>query len=572
LYLNAVTETKLVVDTSRGERLRINFDVTFPALPCSIVSLDAMDISGEQHLDVRHDIIKKRIDAHGNVIETRPDTIGAPKIERPLQRHGGRLEHNETYCGSCYGAEATDDDCCNNCEEVREAYRKKGWALSDPDLIDQCKREGFLQKIKDEEGEGCNIYGFLDVNKVAGNFHFAPGKSFQQSNVHVHDLLAFHKDSFNISHKINRLAFGDYFPGAVNPLDGYFVCAFFSYGLSDVVLCSSLASVANGSNIKTSAFVSACSVQWIQQTPNAMYQYFLKVVPTVFTDVNGHVIQSNQFSVTEHVKGAELGQLQSLPGVFLFYDLSPIKVGDLYRDTCFVLALPDQCLCHCWSNQKENGNRKVQLMLDAAEDLTWCLGIGIGPQENQCFKAKGTWPKALRPLSAQRQHVLVSARIKIGKEVGFVRPKTRSCFIFAKSEIHFHPTSGHDSPSIGLETVPSHLKPVPASALDLIVEEATVQAATRAVAQYIANQAPPQPPPINPQEEPFIYEGHDYMRRRMNERAQPNEEVSSRISIPKDRANSPTYSPSRTASWMRSQMSKGKISKPLSDDRIGRAK
>lgn len=27
------------------------------------------------------------------------------QIERPLQRHGGRLEHNETYCGSCYGAE-----------------------------------------------------------------------------------------------------------------------------------------------------------------------------------------------------------------------------------------------------------------------------------------------------------------------------------------------------------------------------------------------------------------------------------------------------------------------------------
>ncbi|KAL7221354.1 hypothetical protein ACSBR1_023332 [Camellia fascicularis] len=29
----------------------------------------------------------------------------ARSIEKPLQRHGGRLEHNETYCGSCYGAE-----------------------------------------------------------------------------------------------------------------------------------------------------------------------------------------------------------------------------------------------------------------------------------------------------------------------------------------------------------------------------------------------------------------------------------------------------------------------------------
>ncbi|KAL6578317.1 hypothetical protein OROMI_010645 [Orobanche minor] len=304
LYLYAVMETKLVVDTSRGERLRINFDVTFPALPCSIVSIDAMDISGEQHLDVRHDIIKKRIDAHGNIIETRADTIGSSKMERPLQRHGGRLEHNETYCGSCYGAEVADDECCNTCEEVREAYRKKGWALSNPDSIDQCKREGFLQRIKDEDGEGCNLYGFLDVNKVAGNFHFAPGKSFQQSNVHVHDLLTFQKESFNMSHKINRLAFGEYFPGVVNPLDG---------------------------------------AQWTQQTPNAMYQYFLKVVPTLFTDIDEHTIQSNQFSVTEHVKGSELGQLQALPGVFFFYELSPIKVTFTETHVSFLHFLTNVC-------------------------------------------------------------------------------------------------------------------------------------------------------------------------------------------------------------------------------------
>lgn len=102
--------------------LYLQFDVTFPALPCSILSLDAMDISGEQHLDVvrmdiilfspyseyvnylesgcvckcrvhvvqyfhvvfpcmqKHDIIKKRLDSHGNAIESRPDGIGAPKV------------------------------------------------------------------------------------------------------------------------------------------------------------------------------------------------------------------------------------------------------------------------------------------------------------------------------------------------------------------------------------------------------------------------------------------------------------------------------------------------------------
>lgn len=107
-----------------------------------------MDISGEQHLDVRHNIIKEIIDQHGNIIKTRVDRIGSPKIENPLQRHGGRLEYNKTYCGSCFGAEASNEDCCNSCKEVREAYRKKGWALKNPDLIDQCKREGFLQRLK----------------------------------------------------------------------------------------------------------------------------------------------------------------------------------------------------------------------------------------------------------------------------------------------------------------------------------------------------------------------------------------------------------------------------------------
>ncbi|KAG2254715.1 hypothetical protein Bca52824_084851 [Brassica carinata] len=67
-------------------------------------------------------------------------------------------------------------------------------------------------------------------------------------------------------------------------------------------------------------------VQWTQETLNGMYQYFIKVVPTEYTDVRGHVIQSNQFSVTEHFEKTEAGRTQSLPGVFFFYDLSPIKV------------------------------------------------------------------------------------------------------------------------------------------------------------------------------------------------------------------------------------------------------
>lgn len=36
-----------------------------------------------------------------------------------------------------------DDECCNSCEEVREAYRKKGWAVTNPDLIDQVDLDFF---------------------------------------------------------------------------------------------------------------------------------------------------------------------------------------------------------------------------------------------------------------------------------------------------------------------------------------------------------------------------------------------------------------------------------------------
>ncbi|TQD78058.1 hypothetical protein C1H46_036371 [Malus baccata] len=69
-----------------------------------------------------------------------------------------------------------------------------------------------------------------------------------------------------------------------------------------------------------------CSVQWMQEKPGGMYQYFIKVVPTLYTNIRGRTIRSNQYSVTEHYKSSELGHSQLPPGVFFYYDLSPIKV------------------------------------------------------------------------------------------------------------------------------------------------------------------------------------------------------------------------------------------------------
>ena len=126
---------------------------------------------------------------------------------------------------------------------ARRCGRRTGgaaWGFTDPQLIGQCAKEGFVEKLLAQDGEGCHLWGTLAVNKVpaptcilhiepyfciqrvpaqfadrenaqeaaacmayvlsgcchaqvAGNFHFAPGKSFQQGAVHVHDLVPFQR-------------------------------------------------------------------------------------------------------------------------------------------------------------------------------------------------------------------------------------------------------------------------------------------------------------------------------------------------------------------------------------------
>lgn len=57
-----------------------------------------------------------------------------------------------------------------------------------------------------------------------------------------------------------------------------------------------------------------------------------------------------QFSVTEHYRGTEIGNLQFLPGVFFFYDLSPIKVGfAAYQFRRYYLINLDTYLDHFWA-------------------------------------------------------------------------------------------------------------------------------------------------------------------------------------------------------------------------------
>jgi len=60
--------------------------------------------------------------------------------------------------------------CCNSCDDVKKAYVAKGWnALSVRNTAEQCIREAKYPSIVSKKGEGCQIYGYMLVNKVCAD-------------------------------------------------------------------------------------------------------------------------------------------------------------------------------------------------------------------------------------------------------------------------------------------------------------------------------------------------------------------------------------------------------------------
>mmetsp|Transcript_22591 Transcript_22591/g.63418 ORF Transcript_22591/g.63418 Transcript_22591/m.63418 type:complete len:397 (+) Transcript_22591:79-1269(+) len=294
-YLSVDVVPELSVDTTFGERLRINVDVVFPAAPCEFMSLDAMDVSGEHQLGITHNIYKQRLGRDGKPLSEDEVVDPGKKEDTTPPKPAMKVPETKPGCGSCYGAERNEGDCCNTCEDVQKAYSRKGWSFTGFDTIAQCVNEGYKEKMMAQTDEGCRFYGYLQVKKVQGNFHFSPGRSFDSHHSHVHDINVQFMDKWNMSHRIERVSFGQDYPGIQNPMDGV-------------------------EKISTDAFSST-------------YSYFVKIVPTTYTAFAGEEIRTNQYSVTEHYRPVEKpnpqargGQHHGLPGVFFHYDLSPIQV------------------------------------------------------------------------------------------------------------------------------------------------------------------------------------------------------------------------------------------------------
>lgn len=199
-----------------GERMEIHMNISFPQVPCELLTLDVMDVSGEIQAGVMHGVNKVRTAA----VSQGGDDIAV----NALNLHDGEAKHLEpNYCGQCYGAPAPPNaaktGCCNTCSEVRDAYASVSWSFGRGENVEQCEREHYGQHLDEQEGEGCRVEGAIRVNKVIGNFHFAPGKSFSKGMMHVHDLENyFHPKQGTVhtfSHVIHHLRFGPELPEAL---------------------------------------------------------------------------------------------------------------------------------------------------------------------------------------------------------------------------------------------------------------------------------------------------------------------------------------------------------------------
>ena len=51
--------------------LEVEFDITFPHIPCALLATDANDPTGQSqsfHIDTKHRVFKHRLDSNGNTI------------------------------------------------------------------------------------------------------------------------------------------------------------------------------------------------------------------------------------------------------------------------------------------------------------------------------------------------------------------------------------------------------------------------------------------------------------------------------------------------------------------------
>ena len=136
---------RLYVSSMRSEstRLKVEFDISFPEISCGMLSVDVLDDVGAPQLDALHDIYKFRILPNGakdpnsgtkvelgNTVRTEAD------LKQVYDDHKADLRIKlGDECGDCYGAADHAAHCCNTCDDVKQAYERKGESYNYNDAL-----------------------------------------------------------------------------------------------------------------------------------------------------------------------------------------------------------------------------------------------------------------------------------------------------------------------------------------------------------------------------------------------------------------------------------------------------
>ncbi|KAG5128929.1 hypothetical protein JHK84_035326 [Glycine max] len=255
-YLTTYTVHKMSVDLKRGETLPIHINMTFPSLPCDVLSVDAIDMSGKHEVDLDTNIWKLRLNSYGHI-------IGTEYISDLVEKEHTNQEHDD-----------------NKDHDHHHEHSEQKIHLQNLDE----STENIIKKVKEalKNGEGCRVYGVLDVQRVAGNFHI----SVHGLNIYVAQMIFDGAKNVNVSHFIHDLSFGPKYPGLHNPLD---------------------------------------DTTRILHDTSGTFKYYIKVVPTEYRYISKEVLPTNQFSVSEYY--SPINQFdRTWPAVYFLYDLSPITV------------------------------------------------------------------------------------------------------------------------------------------------------------------------------------------------------------------------------------------------------
>lgn len=294
-FFSVIQRHSMVVDSTVEGSMTVSVDLLLYHLPCDVLVLISGDIFGGVTIISESQLKKERLNHSAS--------LPSAKFEVNHTAPSGE-------CMNCYQA-SKEGRCCTTCQDLRDAYESSGlpFDVFNP-IFTQCQNETEKLRLTNATSEGCRIHGSLTVPRVSGSLHFLPGRIVHVMGQQRYDPIFTCASDLNFSHSISTLTFGEYFPGQLNPLQG-------------------ATKIRQTGELET------------RKEANGRFSYFLQIIPTIFeaqSSFSGETskIESQQYSATYHYipcvipkapSAVELNSNTLQPGVFISYDLSPIKVA-----------------------------------------------------------------------------------------------------------------------------------------------------------------------------------------------------------------------------------------------------